>query len=83
MQGYATAPGEDIALPFNVKIMPEHFKKLGYKNHLVGKWHQGNMYRNNTPMGRGFDGFFGYWNGFITPYGYKVGYKIANVHVSI
>lgn len=47
-------------------------KKLGYKTHLVGKWHLGAGYRNATPTLRGFDTHFGYWNGYLGYYNYMV-----------
>lgn len=62
--------GENRSIPMNMPTMPEQLKKLGYKTHLVGKWHLGAAYRRNTPTGRGFDTHFGYWNGFISYFGY-------------
>ena len=35
---------------------------LGYKVHGVGKWHLGSNYPN-TPLGRGFDSFYGCYSG--------------------
>ncbi|XP_077512967.1 arylsulfatase B-like [Amblyomma americanum] len=56
------APEGGLALDF--KIMPQHFKNLGYETHLVGKWHLGYKSISYTPTRRGFDSFFGYHNGF-------------------
>jgi len=41
-------------------------KDLGYSTHLVGKWHLGANKNQHTPVKRGFDSHFGYWNGFIS-----------------
>jgi len=38
-------------------------KDLGYKNHIVGKWHLGHYKSAFTPLFRGFDSHFGYWTG--------------------
>jgi arylsulfatase B len=75
-------PGEDLALPVDVSIMPEHFKQLGYKTHLVGKWHQGMSYRRNLPTQRGFDTHFGYWNGFVGYFDYVANGIFPNGTVS-
>ena len=70
MQGYPLKAGENRALPHDMPTMPEQMKKLGYKTHLVGKWHLGAATRNNTPTGRGFDSHFGYWHGLIGYFNY-------------
>ena len=46
-----------------------------YVSRAYGKWHQGFLNRSYTPVGRGFDSFFGFYDGgqsyftHITPYG--------------
>ena len=57
--------GEERHIPWNMPTLPERLKTLGYKNHLVGKWHVGYGYNNATPMMRGFDSHYGYYNGYI------------------
>lgn len=54
---------QPYALPLHFKLMPEHFKTLGYETHAIGKWHVGHMTRNHTPTQRGFDSFYGYYTG--------------------
>ncbi|CAL1279737.1 unnamed protein product [Larinioides sclopetarius] len=49
-------------------MMPQHFKKFGYKTHMIGKWHLGYQSKEYTPTYRGFDTFYGFWNGFIDYY---------------
>lgn len=82
--------GENRSIPYNMSTMPEKLKELGYKTHLVGKWHLGAGYRNVTPTARGFDSFFGYWNGYIgyydyisenVPPNYKVSSLISDINV--
>lgn len=46
--------------------MPEYMRQLGYETQLLGKWHLGYETDNHTPTHRGFDNFFGYYNGLIT-----------------
>ncbi|KAK5638660.1 hypothetical protein RI129_012955 [Pyrocoelia pectoralis] len=57
--------GEDRYLPTHLKTLPSHLKNLGYTTRLIGKWHLGFSYLNNTPTYRGFDSHFGYWVGAI------------------
>ena len=50
-------------IPVNVPLMPEYFKKAGYMTHAIGKWHLGFCHQNYTPTYRGFDSFYGFYNG--------------------
>jgi arylsulfatase B len=50
--------------------MSNYFKDAGYKTHLVGKWHLGYYSERYTPTYRGFDSFYGYYNGLIDYYNY-------------
>uniref|UniRef100_A0ABM0N0W6 Arylsulfatase B-like n=1 Tax=Saccoglossus kowalevskii TaxID=10224 RepID=A0ABM0N0W6_SACKO len=50
-------------LPLNETIMPQYLKPLGYDTHIVGKWHLGFFAWQYTPLYRGFDTHFGYYNG--------------------
>lgn len=53
-----------------MKLMSNYFKEAGYKTCLVGKWHLGFYKRQHTPTYRGFDEFYGYYNGLIDYYNY-------------
>ena len=56
----ATQPN---SIPLDETIIAEKLRQIGYKTHLVGKWHNG-FYKNEcTPTSRGFDSFFGYFTG--------------------
>lgn len=57
--------GGGMALPLNETLMSQYLKQLGYKNYLVGKWHQGANSWRETPVFRGFDYFYGYYGGQI------------------
>lgn len=66
MQGFPLQAGEMRGIPLNLTLMPEHLHRLGYDTHLVGKWHLGFYTEDHTPTKRGFDTFFGYYNGLIS-----------------
>ncbi|XP_075972359.1 arylsulfatase I isoform X2 [Anticarsia gemmatalis] len=59
---------EPRGLPLSEKIMPQYMKELGYKTHLVGKWHLGNYKKEYLPLNRGFDSHLGFWTGKIDLY---------------
>lgn len=82
MQGYPLKAGEDRALPPEIPTMPQLMKKLGYKTHLIGKWHLGAAHRYDTPTEKGFDSHFGYWNGFVGYFDYLAFRKLENGTVS-
>ncbi|CAN7943622.1 unnamed protein product, partial [Ixodes hexagonus] len=68
MQHWVIRSPEPWGLPLELKLMPEHLKDLGYSTHLVGKWHLGYFKKEYTPTYRGFDSFYGYYNGYIDYY---------------
>ncbi|CAL1279741.1 unnamed protein product [Larinioides sclopetarius] len=70
MQHYVIRANEATALPLEEKVLPQYLKELGYSTHLVGKWHLGYHKKEYTPIYRGFDSFFGYYNGYIDHYDY-------------
>ncbi|CAB0034749.1 unnamed protein product [Trichogramma brassicae] len=72
MQGFPMSAGELRAVPLNnaTKLMPEYFQGLGYRTRLLGKWHLGYYQEDLTPARRGFDSFYGYYNGFINYFDY-------------
>ncbi|XP_060067991.1 arylsulfatase J-like [Ylistrum balloti] len=49
-------------LPLNITIMPQRLRNLGYRTHIVGKWHLGSFKSEYTPTYRGFETFTGYYN---------------------
>nr|XP_022912042.1 arylsulfatase B-like isoform X1 [Onthophagus taurus] len=71
-QGFPMMAGEERHLPFNMPTLPEQLQKLGYHTNLVGKWHLGYAYRNVTPISRGFNTHYGYYNGYIGYFNHKI-----------
>jgi arylsulfatase B len=55
-------PEIPVGLPTNFKLMPQIFKDFGYQTHIVGKWHLGFCNEKYTPVSRGFDTFYGFFN---------------------
>ncbi|CAN7940933.1 unnamed protein product, partial [Ixodes hexagonus] len=61
MQSGVIGNAEPWGLPRDLKIMPEHFKNLGYDVNMLGKWHLGFFKAEYTPTRRGFDSFYGFY----------------------
>ncbi|XP_074113028.1 arylsulfatase B [Cotesia typhae] len=71
MQGEGIVGGEPRGLPLNVRILPEYLRDLGYSTRLIGKWHLGFYTKQHTPLERGFDHFFGFYNSHIAYFDYR------------
>jgi len=61
-------PNDVGGIPENITLLPQYLKTQGYATHLVGKWHLGNCKDDYLPHKRGFDTFFGYWEGAVDYY---------------
>ncbi|XP_077979359.1 arylsulfatase B-like [Glandiceps talaboti] len=66
-------PMQPIGLSLNFTLLPQQLKELGYATHMVGKWHLGYCKWSYTPTERGFDSFYGYYNGFEDHYNHSIG----------
>ena len=67
-QGVPIANTMPTGLTLEKKLLPEYLKDLGYKTHLVGKWHLGFCKEEFLPTNRGFDSHQGFWSGYETYY---------------
>ncbi|KAK8775789.1 hypothetical protein V5799_030865 [Amblyomma americanum] len=76
MQGILPGIGGPWGLPLSVRILPQYLKELGYETHLVGKWHLGYYMEDFTPTFRGFDSFYGYYNGDEDYYSHDIPYPL-------
>ena len=47
----------------NFTLMSEYFRDIGYRTHIVGKWHLGFCHEDYLPLRRGFDTFYGKYLG--------------------
>ncbi|XP_077994398.1 arylsulfatase B-like [Glandiceps talaboti] len=64
LQHFAITGAQPFGLRLNETIMPQYLHNLGYSTHALGKWHLGHFTKEHTPTHRGFDSFFGYYNGY-------------------
>ncbi|XP_076457710.1 arylsulfatase J-like [Babylonia areolata] len=53
----------NASMPLNFRTFPQDLQDLGYSTHMVGKWHLGFCRPEMTPTYRGFDTFYGMYNG--------------------
>ncbi|KAH9499681.1 hypothetical protein Btru_074419 [Bulinus truncatus] len=54
---------QPVCVPLSRNFLPQVLKANGYVTHMVGKWHLGFCQWECTPTYRGFDSFYGYYNG--------------------
>ena len=64
-------PLQPTGLTLKKELMSDHLKSLGYKTHVVGKWHLGFCRLEFTPTWRGFDSFRGFYTGAEHHYSHK------------
>jgi arylsulfatase A-like enzyme len=57
--------GEPCGYSTDYRMLPAMLKQapVPYSTHMLGKWNQGFFTRRHTPTGRGFDSFFGFYDG--------------------
>ncbi|XP_066984783.1 arylsulfatase B-like [Macrobrachium rosenbergii] len=63
LQKGVIAATEPRGVPLQAKMLPKFLKKTGYETHAIGKWHLGFCSWDYTPTKRGFDTFYGFYNG--------------------
>ncbi|CAN7948021.1 unnamed protein product, partial [Ixodes hexagonus] len=72
LQHDVLVPAEPWGLSLRFAILPERLSDLGYTNHMIGKWHLGYYKESYTPSQRGFDSFFGFYNGGVDYYTHRL-----------
>uniref|UniRef100_A0A1X7VTI3 Sulfatase N-terminal domain-containing protein n=1 Tax=Amphimedon queenslandica TaxID=400682 RepID=A0A1X7VTI3_AMPQE len=60
---YNIKPNFQIGTNINMTMLPAKLKTVGYKTHMVGKWHQGFFQPKFLPINRGFDTSSGFLSG--------------------
>ncbi|CAK0903303.1 unnamed protein product [Prorocentrum cordatum] len=61
-------PGSSPGLPDDSKTLAQVFQDAGYATHMIGKWHLGYSMWSQSPLGKGFDTFYGYMQGQVDYY---------------
>lgn len=51
-------------LPLSETTLAQELKSAGYRNYVIGKWHLGLSSKEQYPLQRGFDYFYGFVNGY-------------------
>ncbi|KAH9417439.1 hypothetical protein DERP_007437 [Dermatophagoides pteronyssinus] len=80
MQVGVIAASQPYGLPLNHTTMGEHFQRLGYQTHLIGKWHQGFFRSEYLPTRRGFQSYFGYLTGHSDYFNRKSGQYATDMY---
>ncbi|KAK3102965.1 hypothetical protein FSP39_015341 [Pinctada imbricata] len=60
-------------VPLQFDLLPKKLKEQNYTTHMIGKWHLGFCNTSLTPTERGFDSFFGFYNGGEDYYNQEIG----------
>lgn len=59
----AFLPGQTLGMPLDDVTLAEKLRETDYSTHIIGKWHLGFFKKAYLPNNRGFDNFFGFYNG--------------------
>ena len=77
IHGDPDSSGEGI--PAGMTTMGTVLQGAGYKTHYVGKWGVGFTWKDQNPVARGFDSFFGYLHDSVDFWNQKLGYQSIEV----
>jgi arylsulfatase A-like enzyme len=65
LQTLSILPWSHYGLPTGERLLPEALKEVGCRTAMLGKWQLGHYKKGYWPMQRGFDSFYGSFNGNI------------------
>ena len=80
MQHDVISGTETYGLPLSETLLPEYLNKLGYRSHIVGKWHLGMFKWEYTPLHRGFESHLGYYQGREDYFTHVCEARLGHVH---
>jgi arylsulfatase A-like enzyme len=63
LQTLSILPWSQYGLPTGERLLPEALKQAGYQTAMLGKWQLGHYRKDYWPTRRGFDSFYGSFNG--------------------
>ena len=72
MQHSVLQPNSQYGLPLEYTLLSQDLKNNGYHTYLFGKWHLGYFNEKYTPNYRGFDNFYGFYNGMQSFYNHTM-----------
>ena len=72
-------PNSRYGLPLEYTLLSQDLKNNGYTTHLFGKWHLGYFNEKYTPNYRGFDNFYGYYNGMQSFYNHTMSFTYNGI----
>jgi arylsulfatase A-like enzyme len=65
LQTLSILPWSRYGLPADERMLPQALKEAGYRTAMLGKWQLGHSKKEFWPTRRGFDSFYGSFNGEI------------------
>jgi len=68
LQTLSILPWSRYGLPADERMLPQALKEAGYRTAMLGKWQLGHFKKEFWPTRRGFDSFYGSFNGEIDYY---------------
>jgi arylsulfatase A-like enzyme len=63
LQTLSILPWSEYGLPTGERLLPQALKEAGYRTAMLGKWQLGHYKKDYWPTQRGFDSFYGSFNG--------------------
>ena len=63
LQTLSILPWSEYGLPTGERLLPQALKDAGYRTAALGKWQLGHYKKDYWPTQRGFDSFYGSFNG--------------------